>query len=258
MDAVIGLGANLGSREATLRAAIALLGLEVVATSRLYATAPLGPPQPTFLNAAVRVRTELAPLALLARMQGVETQLGRVRRERWGPRTVDLDLLWWEGGPVDEPNLTVPHPGLLERSFALAPLLDVAPALPFGGRLAELGPPAPRSWTVVEQRGGQVRARAADDADALALALGAALGDGQDLVEARPIEATSPGELVRIAAAEAASRAARVTIERLDEHRIVGRLILDPPRDRAVSTPILLELGGGACTIALDRGPKLL
>lgn len=153
MDAVIGLGSNLGSREAMLRAAITLLGLEVVATSRLYRTpaltlTPSAAPQPEFLNAAVRVRTELAPLALLGELHRVEAQLGRVRVERWGPRTIDLDFLYWEGGAVDASGLTVPHPGLRDRAFALAPLLDVAPELraSLGPRLAALEPADVTGW----------------------------------------------------------------------------------------------------------------
>ncbi len=262
MDAVIGLGSNLGSREAMLRAAVALLGQPVVATSRLYRTPAMvlderGPPQPEFLNAAVRVRTELAPLALLREMHRVEAQLGRVRVERWGPRTLDLDLLYWEGGAVDEPGLTVPHPGLGDRAFALAPLLDVAPELDpaLGPRLAALEPAAAIGWAETPARGGSFEVTAIDDADALALALGAALGGARAPAEVLPIEAVSPTELVQAAGRLAGARPAAVVLDSLSPLR--ARLVLDPPGNRAISAPSLVRLGGGACRIARG-GPILL
>jgi 2-amino-4-hydroxy-6-hydroxymethyldihydropteridine diphosphokinase len=128
-DVVIGLGANLGDRFATLtqaRSQILTLG-RIVASSALYETLPVGPPQPEFLNAAVRLETELAPEALLDALLDIERALGRVRRERWGPRTIDLDILWGRGLLLTEPRLVVPHPELEKRAFALLPLLDVAP-----------------------------------------------------------------------------------------------------------------------------------
>lgn len=250
---MIGLGSNLGSREATLRAAIALLGLEVVATSRLYRTPPLGPPQPEFSNAAVRVRTDLPPGALLAELQRVEAQLGRVRRVRWGPRTIDLDLLWWEGGVVDEPGLTVPHPGLLDRAFALAPLLDVAPELPFAARLAALEPVTARPWTNATIDEHSVEARALDDADALALALGAALGAARAPDEVHPIERSAPAELVRDAARIAGARPALVMLESLAPGAVRARVLLDSKENRAVPEPALGHLASGACRITLGR-----
>jgi 2-amino-4-hydroxy-6-hydroxymethyldihydropteridine diphosphokinase len=129
MDAVVGLGANLGDRRAAFEAAITRLHLhaEVRAISRLYETAPVGPPQPLFLNAAVRLSSHLAPDDLLDWMQEIERTAGRVRKERWGPRCLDLDLLWIDGLAIRGPRLHVPHPELEERPFALIPLLDVAP-----------------------------------------------------------------------------------------------------------------------------------
>jgi len=129
VDAVIGLGSNLGDRGALLgraRVELALLG-QVQAASSLYETTPVGPPQPMFLNAAIRLSTSLEPAGLLAALLGIERQLGRVRRERWGPRSIDLDILWIDGTVVDSEDLTVPHPELRRRAFALRPLLDVAP-----------------------------------------------------------------------------------------------------------------------------------
>jgi 2-amino-4-hydroxy-6-hydroxymethyldihydropteridine diphosphokinase len=151
--AVLGLGANLGSREALLRAAADLLaatpGITLEARSWIWETAPLGPPQPDYLNAALRVDTALDPEALLVAAREVERRLGRERRERWGARTIDVDVLWIDGVTHASLALTVPHPELLRRAFALGPLLEVAPDArdPANGRplaeaLATLGPPA--------------------------------------------------------------------------------------------------------------------
>jgi 2-amino-4-hydroxy-6-hydroxymethyldihydropteridine diphosphokinase len=129
----IGLGANLGDRLTTLREAarrIATLGT-LLARSRVYAAAAVGgPPQPPFLNAAVLLECELEPLAVLLRMQEIENELGRDRDHevRWGPRTLDIDILM--AGPrgeliLQESCLRVPHPRLQERGFALAPLIDL-------------------------------------------------------------------------------------------------------------------------------------
>ncbi len=98
-----------------------------VARSALYETAPVGPPQPRFLNGALALETELAPPALLDALLDVERRLGRIRAERWGPRLIDLDILWTAAGAFDSPRLTVPHPELRRRAFALRPLLDVVP-----------------------------------------------------------------------------------------------------------------------------------
>jgi 2-amino-4-hydroxy-6-hydroxymethyldihydropteridine diphosphokinase len=130
LDAVVGLGANLGNPEAALRQAVAQLALiaRLAGVSELYRTVPVGgPPQPDFLNAAVRLEYWGSPLALLREALGIERAAGRLRGERWGPRTLDLDILWIAGVAVDDPDLIVPHPRLRERAFALRPLLDVAP-----------------------------------------------------------------------------------------------------------------------------------
>jgi 2-amino-4-hydroxy-6-hydroxymethyldihydropteridine diphosphokinase len=153
--AVIGLGANLGERLATLQSALEALartpGVEVRAVSRVYETDPVGPPQPRYLNAAARVETTLEAEALLDALLAVEAAHGRVRGARWGPRTLDLDILILcdpEGMTlleVDTPRLSVPHPHLLERAFALGPLLEVLPELEgrWGGTLRALGGPPP-------------------------------------------------------------------------------------------------------------------
>ena len=132
--AYVGVGANLGDREATIRAALAELP-GVVAVSSLRETDPVGvAQQPPFLNGAAALETELAPRELLGVLLAVEQKLGRERRERWGPRTIDLDLLLFGPETIDEPGLTVPHPRLHERRFALEPLLDLDPELSIPGR----------------------------------------------------------------------------------------------------------------------------
>jgi 2-amino-4-hydroxy-6-hydroxymethyldihydropteridine diphosphokinase len=129
------LGANLGPREETLRHAIRLLdeaqGVDVVATSSLRETDPVGVlEQPRFLNGAAAVDTELAPRELLSVLLEVERRLGRVRDgARWGPRTIDLDLLLYGDETIDEPGLRVPHPRLAERRFVLEPLAELDPQL---------------------------------------------------------------------------------------------------------------------------------
>ena len=126
---VIGLGANLGDRRSSLRAAVLALGAHgrVLGLSHLYETPAMGPPQPDYLNAALLLESRLAPRALLGKLLEVEQAHGRERRERWGPRTLDLDLLCSPGQALDEPGLTLPHPELERRVFALTPLLDVMP-----------------------------------------------------------------------------------------------------------------------------------
>ena len=132
--AYIGLGSNLGDRGATIEAAIAALpGL--VAVSRLRETAPVGVlDQPPFLNGAAAIETTLSPRELLTTLFAIERELGRERRQRWGPRTIDLDLLLYGEAVVDEPGLTVPHPRLHERRFALEPLHELDPELVVPGR----------------------------------------------------------------------------------------------------------------------------
>jgi 2-amino-4-hydroxy-6-hydroxymethyldihydropteridine diphosphokinase len=132
--AYVGVGSNLGDREGTIRAAVAALP-GVVAVSELRETDPVGvTEQPAFLNGAVALETRLSPRDLLEALLAVERDLGRERRERWGPRTIDLDLLLYGGQTIDEPGLTVPHPRLHERRFALEPLAELDPELVVPGR----------------------------------------------------------------------------------------------------------------------------
>ncbi len=141
--AAIGLGSNLGDRRARLAAAVRRLEAAgvVAAVSSLYETAPIGgPAQGPFLNAVVVVETALAPRALLDLCLAAEREAGRRRLVRWGPRSLDLDLLLYGRTVVDEPGLRVPHPRLAERRFVLEPLAEAWPgaALPDGTPVADL------------------------------------------------------------------------------------------------------------------------
>jgi 2-amino-4-hydroxy-6-hydroxymethyldihydropteridine diphosphokinase len=135
MRAVIGIGANLGDRLATMREAVRRVehieGVRLIARSHVYETAPVGVlDQPPFLNGAISVFCTLSPFALLEALLGVERALGRTRSSadvRWGPRAIDLDVLWVEGIVLAEPRLVVPHPRLHERAFALVPMLEIVP-----------------------------------------------------------------------------------------------------------------------------------
>ena len=128
--AFLGLGSNLGNRHRFLREAVQELP-DVVAVSRLYETAPLGGPdgQGPYLNIVVQLDTELSARELLEVCRTREMAAQRVRKERWGPRTLDVDVLWVEHESVDEPDLVVPHPRMFQRAFVLLPLRDLAPDL---------------------------------------------------------------------------------------------------------------------------------
>jgi 2-amino-4-hydroxy-6-hydroxymethyldihydropteridine diphosphokinase len=134
VKAYIGLGSNLGEREALIRQALealdALPETSVVKVSSLYDTEPVGEvDQPNFLNAVAQIDTELTARQVLWNLQLIEKRLGRVRSQRWGPRTIDLDLLLYGSVVVDEPDLKVPHPELTRRSFVLVPLVELDPLL---------------------------------------------------------------------------------------------------------------------------------
>ena len=131
--AFLGLGSNMGERSEILRGAVQLLaetsGVCELKRSAWHETAPVGGPvgQGLYLNGACELLTTLSPEDLLSRCQEIEQHFGRVRREVNGPRTLDIDLLWYEGEARDSAALTLPHPGLEERSFVLAPLAELAP-----------------------------------------------------------------------------------------------------------------------------------
>jgi 2-amino-4-hydroxy-6-hydroxymethyldihydropteridine diphosphokinase len=138
--AYVGFGGNLGDPAKTLRAAAADLGRRaghLAAASPVYRSDPVGlTDQPPFLNAVAAIDTELDPDALLDVLLAVEAEHGRVRDVRWGPRTLDLDLVSFDDVMRDDPRLTLPHPRAHEREFVLRPLCDIAPDLPLGGRPA--------------------------------------------------------------------------------------------------------------------------
>lgn len=145
IPAYIGIGSNLGDSLARVHAAFDALAhvarTQLVARSSLYRTRPFGPvSQGDFINAVAGVLTQLSALELLAALRSIESAAGRVRTERWGPRTLDLDLLVFGDRRIAEPELAVPHPGIAERGFVLRPLNDVAPTLeiPGLGRVQEL------------------------------------------------------------------------------------------------------------------------
>jgi 2-amino-4-hydroxy-6-hydroxymethyldihydropteridine diphosphokinase len=144
VSAFLGLGSNLGDRLANLQRAVEMLGttdgVTVVRSSRIYETAPVGPPQPDYLNAVVEVQTTLEPHDHLDAGLEVERRMGRVRPERWGPRVIDVDVLTFGEHEIDEPGLIVPHPRMHDRAFVLIPLLELAadPKLPGGRRVATL------------------------------------------------------------------------------------------------------------------------
>jgi 2-amino-4-hydroxy-6-hydroxymethyldihydropteridine diphosphokinase len=129
-QAFIGIGANVGDRAAAVRGAVAALreapGVDAVVTSSTYETEPVGmTDQPSFLNLVAGVETTLAPEGLLGRLQEIEHTFGRVRTVRWGPRTLDLDLLAYEGEVRESPGLTLPHPRMLQRAFVTVPLAEL-------------------------------------------------------------------------------------------------------------------------------------
>ncbi|MDK8176570.1 2-amino-4-hydroxy-6-hydroxymethyldihydropteridine pyrophosphokinase [Staphylococcus sp. HMSC072B07] len=128
----LGLGSNVGDRENQLKEAIRLLdeqsGIKVVKVSSFYETEPVGyVDQPDFLNLCVEIQTELSPKAVLERGLAIEQQLHRVRKERWGPRTLDIDILLYGDQIIEEQDLTIPHPRMTERAFVLIPLQEIAP-----------------------------------------------------------------------------------------------------------------------------------
>jgi 2-amino-4-hydroxy-6-hydroxymethyldihydropteridine diphosphokinase len=150
-EVLLGLGGNLGDAVATIDAALQRLetgGVCILRRSRSYRTAPWGvADQPDFVNLCAAGETALAPRALLDLIHATEAALGRERRERWGPRTLDIDILAYSDARIDEPGLTIPHPRLTERAFVLVPLLDIAPDRMIEGRTV-------RDWAAAVDHSG--------------------------------------------------------------------------------------------------------
>jgi 2-amino-4-hydroxy-6-hydroxymethyldihydropteridine diphosphokinase len=263
--AVLGLGTNLGARRAILEGAIALLGDRVLARSALYATPPLGPPQPDYLNAAVRVRWDAPIDALLARVQDLEAAFERQRDVRWGPRTLDVDILYSSAGPVASSTLRVPHPELERRTFALAPLLDVAPELDaLASRLAALGgAPVRTGWSRIVREGGELCGDWLHDDDELAaqyVALGS-LDRAPGELAVRPF--TGPVEILTGGGLERAVSEARAhgfeprtcAVLRRDTRETTGVLIGGPlvRQAAAAASPRLEQRGDGARRFVVPR-----
>ncbi|OCR00223.1 2-amino-4-hydroxy-6-hydroxymethyldihydropteridine diphosphokinase [Oscillatoriales cyanobacterium USR001] len=131
IKAAIALGSNLGDSLITLQSAIETLnntpGIIVKARSSWYQTAPVGPPQPDYINACAILQIKLEPQQLLEKLLEIEIRFGRQRREKWGPRTLDLDLLLYDNLILETPPLVLPHPRMTERAFVLVPLAEIAP-----------------------------------------------------------------------------------------------------------------------------------
>ena len=126
----IALGSNLGDSLTTLESSLTVInsipGVNLVAVSSWYRTQPIGPPQPDYLNGCAILNVQQTPEELLALLQAVELQFGRVRNEKWGARTLDLDIILYEDLMINTPNLTIPHPRIHERAFVLVPLAQIA------------------------------------------------------------------------------------------------------------------------------------
>lgn len=157
IEAFVAIGSNLGDPLAQARRAVAALATlpesELQQASSFYGSRPMGPAdQPDYVNAVVRLHTRLGPLALLDQLQRIELEQGRVRKdERWGPRTLDLDLLLYGEEHIQHERLTVPHYGMKEREFVLLPLAELAPALvlPCGTPLIDLVARCPRNGLAI-------------------------------------------------------------------------------------------------------------
>ncbi|RIJ31788.1 2-amino-4-hydroxy-6-hydroxymethyldihydropteridine diphosphokinase [Henriciella algicola] len=148
----LAFGSNLGDSAGMIGRAIgaldAMVDVSVTTRSSLYATPPWGvEDQPDFVNACALVETDLAPLDLLSACKDLEVALGRVPGERWGPRLIDIDVLWMGGVALESERLTLPHPRITERAFVLVPLAEIAPELVVGGR-------AVADWAGVVEAGG--------------------------------------------------------------------------------------------------------
>jgi len=142
VDVYLGLGANLGDRQANLAQAVELLGqrLDIEKVSSIYETEPVGyKDQPLFLNAVCRVQTDIGPLQLLSLVKGIEASMGRVPNFSDGPRLIDIDIILYGDMVMMDPELSIPHPRMAQRAFVLIPLAEIAPGLvhPFSGESVE-------------------------------------------------------------------------------------------------------------------------
>lgn len=169
-QAFLGLGGNIGDTLGYLREAVLALetesphgAVEVTAVSSVYETEPIGgPEQDVFLNIVAEIKTSLKPYELLDFCLGLERATGRVRRVRWGPRTLDVDVLWMEGVAMNEEELTIPHPRMTLRRFVMVPLGEIAPEFlvgwedPGDGEIKKLGSLFPESFDAMVRQGGGI------------------------------------------------------------------------------------------------------
>jgi len=163
----VGLGSNLGDRLSNLDKALALMpakGIAVINVSSVYETQPVGPPQPEYLNSVCEVETHLSPQGLLVALKTIEQEIGRTPATRWGPRSIDLDILIYGNQSINSPDLTVPHKELLNRAFVLVPLYELAPDLLLPDGASMFGdPPAKPFDSGVKLVAGMVARRAPED-----------------------------------------------------------------------------------------------
>ena len=267
--AYIGIGANLGQRGETMRAALrAMAGISSVNIERIsafYETPPWGKTdQPAFLNAAVRISFDGTPHMLLEELRRIESALGRVRREHWGARTIDLDILHMEGVALADDALTLPHPYLTERAFVLVPLAEIAPGLTIHGkttaawlrradatgivRAAELSVPYPLELIAACDeaggigRGGQLLVSCAEDmAHFRTTTMGGILVMGRRTMESLPQRRPLAGrENIVLTRTRTSVRGFHAVHDVLELWALLGRLISDAPR------PIFV-IGGAEC-----------
>lgn len=161
IEATLGLGGNIGDVVESFRHALSALAADprvsLLAISSVWRTPPWGKlDQPDFLNMAARIETAMTAQELLALCLELERQSGRERRERWGPRTLDIDILTYGSGAIDEPGLQIPHPRIAERAFVLAPLAEIAPAMTIAGKLVA------QLWSGMNDPGLQVEQQATE------------------------------------------------------------------------------------------------
>lgn len=269
---VVGMGANLGSRMSTLRAALALLegqhDIRARRLSRVYETAAVGLPGPAYLNAAALLETRLDLDGLMEVLLDVERTLGRTRRRRWAARTLDLDLLWADGEERRSEHLVVPHPRLRERPFALAPLLDVWRDAGLERALLALGgPPAPSAPFLRtpqfthdgDGNGVSLGAQASDEAEVVAEALTGLAGLLCPQMEAAQGGATPPVcEVAPTSTRDLLGSATVALLDRVARGFAVSQVAVGVTRKDGTVDVRFVGVPGGCAPARIAPGPALL